>query len=415
MIATPAQSERIQSATDSISLEVSAAIESEHVQLGGIADGLSGFALLFEYRAECIGNAGDLETAAGIATRAFRTMDRTALQGFHRGLPGIAWTLRAIFGEADGEAGGLESAFDSAASEVLERLSNTPAMEAGLGNGLAGIGMFAIDAAPPGRRDEIASVVLDQLRDSATRDNDGARWITAPERMPAWHRARSEGYVDLTVASGLPGVCYFLARAIEADVCAAEAGELLEACWRWLFSTPAAEAYRFDDFVPPLHGSDRSARQVAWCRGDLGVSVTTLAAATAAGDQAVAASALVIARDAIAGEAMSTAGRDACLCHGWAGLLQLCNRLYQATGEDLFRERACDCLEQTLRLCEVEGGLRFIYPLAPSAPTPSLRSSIDLLAGASGVALALHAAASDVEPIWDRPLAIDVEPSKGQT
>ena len=100
---------------------------------------------------------------------------------------------------------------------------------------------------------------------------------------------------------------------------------------------------------------------------------------------------------------------DAGLCHGSAGVGQVFNRLYQATGEALFREAAVEWFQRTLAFRQPDQGIAGF--VAMEGPSPAeMREVSDpwLLAGAAGIGLALLGASTPVEPAWDRMLLLDV-------
>ena len=77
------------------------------------------------------------------------------------------------------------------------------------------------------------------------------------------------------------------------------------------------------------------------------------------------------------------------LCHGAAGLMHAANRMYQATRDQAVRHTALAWLDRLLsRIAEAPAG--------------------DLLDGSAGIALALLAVASELEPAWDRMLLCDL-------
>jgi hypothetical protein len=74
---------------------------------------------------------------------------------------------------------------------------------------------------------------------------------------------------------------------------------------------------------------------------------------------------------------------DASICHGSAGLAHIFNRLYQATGQSVFRSAAEEWLQH------------LVETWCPDAEP-------GLLTGAAGVGLVLLAASTPHEPRWDR-------------
>jgi hypothetical protein len=95
---------------------------------------------------------------------------------------------------------------------------------------------------------------------------------------------------------------------------------------------------------------------------------------------------------------------DAAICHGWGGLAQIFNRLYQSTGDERLREAAIRFCKRTLEARRIGYGISGYAAWAGS--TESWRDEVGFLEGAAGVALVLAAAASAVEPTWDSILLI---------
>src|SRR5207248_4085436 len=94
---------------------------------------------------------------------------------------------------------------------------------------------------------------------------------------------------------------------------------------------------------------------------------------------------------------------DGGLCHGAAGLGHLFNRLFQATGEPRLREAAQFWFQRTLELRRPQGSIAGFAAWGPG-PDGSLNWTDDpgFLTGAAGIALALLAATTPIEPAWDR-------------
>jgi hypothetical protein len=99
---------------------------------------------------------------------------------------------------------------------------------------------------------------------------------------------------------------------------------------------------------------------------------------------------------------------DAPLCHGAAGLGHLYNRIFQATGDRRFLDAALRWVESALEMKRDGEGIGGYQTWRPGEG--GWTSDRSLLAGATGVALALLAAATPVEPSWDRLLLASVPP-----
>jgi hypothetical protein len=85
-------------------------------------------------------------------------------------------------------------------------------------------------------------------------------------------------------------------------------------------------------------------------------------------------------------------------CHGMAGLLQVTSRFANDTRLPVFAKAAADLTECLLSAYEPDSLLGF----RNWEPGGTRVDHAGLLDGAPGVLLALLAAATDVEPAWDR-------------
>ncbi|HEU4727821.1 MAG TPA: lanthionine synthetase LanC family protein, partial [Kofleriaceae bacterium] len=151
--------------------------------------------------------------------------------------------------------------------------------------------------------------------------------------------------------------------------------------------------------------------RVAWCYGDLGVSVALLSAATATGRDDWREDAIELARESARRPPESSQVIDAGLCHGAAGVAHLFNRLAQATGDAELARAADAWFVRTLAMRRDDAIAGF--PRAqPKDGAAGWEAVPDLLTGASGVALALHAAISAIEPAWDQLLLADLAPRR---
>jgi lantibiotic biosynthesis protein len=265
------------------------------------------------------------------------------------------------------------------------------------------------DGRPSPSSEPLASAVLGQLERLAEPMPTGAAWHTPPPLLPAWQReVAPDCYYNLGLAHGIPGIIAILARYITAGFEVDRAESLLERAVAYLLSvaTPT-EGARFAAWLPATRpGQSR----VAWCYGDLGVSVALMAAATATGRNDWRAEALALAHGMAARSFEQSHVIDTGLCHGAAGVAHLFNRLAQTTGDDDLERAADTWFARTLAMRSAE-------PIAgfprgkPEDGSILWEPSLDLLTGAAGVALALHAAITPIEPAWDQLLLADLSPT----
>ena len=279
----------------------------------------------------------------------------------HGGLAGIGWTIAHL-------ASGAEAATIAISRALRSRFGNYDLIE-----GSTGAGVFALEAGD----DELARAVLDHLEAWSVR-----RWFTRPDELVESEReVAPTGYTNLGMAHGVPGAIALLARFVHRGIEPARSRSILDAAVEVVAGVPSPYLL----WLPPPAGESR---RLAWCYGDLGVAVALVGAGVYASHTRAYERGLELAR----GAASWTIGvNETGLCHGIAGVAHLFNRLAQATGDAVLDSAARNWFARLL------------------ARTDEPRDGSFLL-GRAGIALALHAATTDIEPAWDRLLLADLPP-----
>jgi lantibiotic modifying enzyme len=304
------------------------------------------------------------------------------------------------------------------ACEMIERsllrYLSEPTESYDLISGLVGIAVPVLQRIADGKAspsgEAVAHSILDQLERLARPMPTGVAWHTPPDLLPEWQRALApDGYTNLGLAHGIPGVVAILARYVAAGVDIRRARTLLEGGVEYLRSVASPTfGARYAAWLPAQRGDAPS--RVAWCYGDLGVAVALMSAATATARDDWRAAALDLAHGMAARSFDASGVVDAGLCHGAAGVAHLFNRLSQATGDAELARRADAWFTRTLAMRRTDAIAGFPRGL-PVSGTMTWEPGADILTGASGVALALHAAISPIEPAWDQLLLADLSPS----
>ncbi len=309
-------------------------------------------------------------------------------------------------GDDGGEATDPNEDVDRALVELLGNASRLDEFD--LTSGLAGFGAYALERWPGDLASACLTLVCQRLAQLAVPQEVGYAWRTADWLLHSdERRSFSQGMFDLGVAHGLPGVLPILAQAAAAGAAPDSARELLRGAVRWLLSRklPAGGTAVYPGAWGP--GVAEGPARAAWCYGDPGIAATLLVAARAAGEPAWEAEAIRLARTAARREPGDGKVRDACLCHGAAGLGHLFNRVYQATGDPELLAAARGWMERALDLRQPGRGIGGFVTWGPDASDQmGWCDEPTLLSGAAGVALALLAATTAIEPAWDRFLLI---------
>lgn len=319
----------------------------------------------------------------------------------HGGLAGAGWVLAHV--SEDDAAEEILGAVDDALASVLavERWSR----HYDLIGGLTGLGVYFLERGERGRAG--LARVVDHLATLAETTAEGTAWFTQPDAIPPLQRERwGNGYFNCGLAHGVPGPIALLGRIATLPDADPRARELCEGALAWL----AAQAMPPDERGRYPSSRDRDQRghhptRTAWCYGEPGIAIAAIGAAKRIGVPVE--PWLAIARAAATRDEALCGVNDAGFCHGSAGLAHVFDRIYQCTGEDVFREASRRWFRRALEMRRPDGlggfaawivdGGSFVF--APAA---------DLIEGAAGVALALLAGLQPSEPNWDRIVQCDL-------
>jgi class I lanthipeptide synthase len=363
-----------------------------------LACGRAGLAVLYAYLAKA-GLLGDAdETATTFLDQSVEAVGEVGMSAdLYGGFTGVAWAVEHLRAEDDGTDPNQD--VDLALRDHLGRAPWRNGYD--LVSGLVGIGVYALERLPrPGAR-ALLSLVVDRLAETAERSENGVTWLTRPALLPEHQRARCpEGYYNLGLAHGVPGVIALLGGACAAGNGGYQARSLLNGAVAWLRAQriPYPDGSSFSSWTAP--GATPGPARSAWCYGDPGIAVALLCAARAIGQETWEREALSIALRAATRPPDQAGVRDAGLCHGAAGLAHVFNRMHQATGDAGLGEAARFWFTRTLDLRQPGAGIGGF----PAWLNGTWIDDAGLLSGAAGVALALVAAVSPIEPAWDRML-----------
>jgi lantibiotic biosynthesis protein len=335
------------------------------------------------------------------------------------GFTGVAWAAELVDRLLDPDAEDRGEAVDDALLRLLSRADRWSAPY-DLIVGLTGLGVYALQRYPRPVAGECLRRVVERLHECAQHDEHGLYWWTPPAEILDQESRKQypSGRADLGVAHGVAGPVALLGCICGAGVEQATARPLLEGAVSWLLahSVPTEAGPTFPVWVAPAF--QPSPARCAWCYGDPGIAAALLLAARGVGDAGWEQTAVALACRAAERPASETGVLNANFCHGAAGLAHLYNRMYQATGEPTLGRAALYWLERTLgfyRLARDAGGTWVQGNWDPGRRERWTWTGIELVEGAAGVALVLLAAATSVEPTWDRMFLVSApKPDPGR-
>jgi|HubBroStandDraft_3_1064219.scaffolds.fasta_scaffold00583_7 hypothetical protein len=386
----------------------------------GLAGGLCGLALFLSYLSRALADARAGELARLLLDRAIDGLadqHAPAASLFH-GFAGIAWVAEHVGPgeeekeEEEGEQREEDEEDPNAEIDavLLALLRQEPFQgEVDLVGGLVGWGVYALERLPrPG-----AAAILERV---VVRLGEQAPGPSAPGAAPAAAASspgpldlgmalppapgmagppnvRTAGEPDLGMAHGAAGIIALLARAQAAAPSPRTAALLASAVSGVLDRRSSAE------------GSEEG--DLAWCAGDAGLAVALLAAGRVSARRDWESAARRLATAAAGRYLSGGEGFDPALCHGAAGLSHLFHRLHRSTGDASLLAAARRWFERTLARWQPGqgiGGFRCRRRTGDGRfdwiPDPGF------LTGSAGIGLSLLAAATPIEPAWDRLLLL---------
>ncbi|HLJ86438.1 MAG TPA: lanthionine synthetase C family protein [Candidatus Angelobacter sp.] len=379
-----------------------------------LGNGAAGIAVFFAYmeKAGLLPGARELALAyldIAVQAAANQYMGPSLFGGF----TGIGWSVEHVAGMVSQSPEDL-SEIDGA---VEQYVSHSPWKEDyDLISGLVGVGVYCLERTGSPVAMRSLGLIIDRLYESAERSEDDVRWHTDPRLLFFQQREEfPEGYYNVGVAHGIPGIIALLARCCTADI-AAEANDkarwLLERSVNWLLRQKLPATCR--STYPPFFAYNLQPQdcRVAWCYGDAGVAATLMLAARhsdSAKKDLWEKEAIALARRAASRTMEQSGVVDACFCHGSAGLAHLYNRFYQATRDDGFFQAACYWVDRTLQYREPgRGAAGYSVVTADDDGKTIVAGRLNIIEGIAGIGLTLLAAITDIEPRWDRVFLADI-------
>ena len=272
--------------------------------------------------------------------------------GLFGGAARIAFTVSHLSGGDDADT--AIEAIERSLIRFLER----PSDAYDLISGLVGIAVPALQRISEGRpsatSEPLMLAILEQLERMARPMPTGIAWHTSPTLLPKWQRDLApDGYFNLGLAHGIPGVVAILARYIAAGVEVERARTLLEGALAYLRSVASP---RTGSRYPTWLASKREEAEprVAWCYGDPRRGGRRHVGGHCDGPGRLAGRG-ARPRPRHGGRSFEASQVvDAGLCHGAAGVAHLFNRLSQATGDAVLARAADTWFTRTLAMRNTE-------------------------------------------------------------
>lgn len=380
--------------------KIAEALESEfkNETKAGLLSGLSGIALFFSYYSKYTSNKKYQALADEAIERSFGLIQENWHPvTFCSGLPGLLWGVDHLVSRSET---GIE--FDiTETDEFVEQHLLQFAENNNLDflHGATGILYYLLS-----RKDKISTnqvrIICNWFKRHAKIDDAGGI---------SWE---SEVDIDnpttvknLSLSHGISSIIIVLCEAYERTGLT-EIEELIRGAVKFLMASKNKSQTLISLYPGYIDQEmkDESSR-LGWCYGDLGVGLALRRAGKLFMEEAVINESNTIFKHAAARrDRKLNFVNDAGLCHGAAGIAHIFNRLYQDSGNRLYKETALYWLDQSLQMesdnPEFLGGYQSYNGIV------GWKNETQLLEGIAGVGLAYLAAVDSREPDWDKSLLI---------
>jgi len=397
--------------------------QSAHWQPSGVAQGYAGLAIMCSYLAACFPEKewdaiGHSYLELAVRDMESRTYLPTGIFGGLSGLAFAAWSLS----QGGKRYGKLLTAIDEAllsqtiglAQRLTMQKKDVSVGQFDVISGLSGVGAYLLCRKDEPRITTALNAILKGLV-AVTAIEDGLpRWYT-PARLLGDEKTISlypNGNLNCGLAHGIPGPLGLLALAHISGVSCDGMEEAIArvATWllqhrlddQWGLNWPTAVRMEADRTVPVGLPKETTSpfepSRTAWCYGSPGL-VRALWFAGEALHNAEYQRFAIESMEAVYCRPLEVRRIDSpTFCHGVAGLLQIMLRFAHDTELPQLVEAAQALSDQLLSLYDPDTLLGY-YNLEPGGRHVDQPGLLD---GAPGVLMVLLAAATSVEPSWDR-------------
>ncbi len=318
---------------------------------------------------------------------------------FAHGLSGIGWLIRYLKAE-DLLDNSLDETLDELDTIIIEYTKQQ--LDQGyfdyLHEGLSGYLYFNFEVAHISTYKRFNKTLMK----SVVREDEGLYWESIDKQNP------QRRYINLGLSHGIPGILVILARVYEIS----PSTELKTTLYglintiRKIQSEHVVKGCQFPNgFLKGKENVSQNPSRLAWCYGDLGISIALLQVGNILQDVTIIKEAEMIGLKTCSRKLKDdTSVMDAGLCHGTAGIAHIYNRMFKYTKNPLFKEAAEFWMQQTLEYASFNDGLAGFKRW--SVREEKYINDYSFLEGIAGIGLSLLGYMTDENPKWDRALLL---------
>lgn len=316
---------------------------------------------------------------------------------FSHGLIGLGWFLQNLISKNILDKEDVEELLlqldDVSYSAALDLLKNNnhDFLHGGIGSGIYLLCRYNENP----KAKEYLEHIITELYNTGKRTAEGMYWIENESEFYA-----KDSTVLLGLAHGSASKITFLSKMIAHGIAEKRSEMLLKDSISFLQSTKFKKDMLSVYPTSIDYGKKSGSSRLAWCHGDLGISIALLHAGKVLKDEALVQEAITIClRTTKRKEQKETDIVDAGFCHGIAGITHMYKRMHQYTGIDDFEKAANYWLKKIEEAAAEKPNLKGLS--AWDNYNEVWEWNPGLLVGLSGIGLVLLSHLNDKVSGWD--------------
>jgi lantibiotic modifying enzyme len=379
--------------------------EIEKVIDHGLFGGTSGIALFFFYYSQYANDEKLYDKACELIEDCFEKVKNGAVyQTFAGGLAGLGWLIEHLSRNDI-----LEIDTNETIGEIDEYLHEYMLREINQGNydylhSAGGIALYFLSRESNPKSKVYLNEYVEVLYKHSIADSQGVKWIS---EIHVQGNEKTKVY-NLSLSHGMASIVAILSKIYKRGINKKKTEELLKKAISYIlskqFDIKVSNSY-FPNSIS-LDGDKGVSSRLAWCYGDLGISVALWNVSKVLEDKELEDKSLEILLHASnRRDLQKNYVIDAGLCHGTAGIAHIFNRMYRNTNRKEFKDASGYWLNETLKMAKFDDGLAG-YKAYRTEKYGGWINDFGFLEGVAGIGLAILSAISDIDPKWDECLLL---------
>ncbi len=267
-----------------------------------------------------------------------------------------------------------------------------------------GIALYFLSRKPNPHSEKYLTEYVNILAEHSEKESQTLKWKS---EVFGKDKDRIRVY-NLSLSHGMASIVAILSKIYKRAINKEKTAQLLNGAINYLlskqFDITQSLSYFPNSILP--NGDMGNSSRLAWCYGDLGISVALWNASQALNDKKLETKSLeILFHSSRRRNLLENYVRDAGLCHGTAGIAHIFNRMYINTGVQEFKETSNYWFNETLKMAKFDDGLSG-FKVWRTKELGGWINDYGFLEGIAGIGLSLISAVSDIEPAWDEALLL---------